>query len=1050
MSTQPDGKPPSARLNAHLDRARGTLRAFGVVEALVAAATGAAIGLGLALLLVGWLPFSLVLRAGLWGFIGLFAGGLGGLVLWRRVMSLREPWLVGAALEEAAFRRGVALGDDVRSAVDLLDDSEDERLGRSRALCDAHIRRTCERIESSGAQGSVAGVALGAAVSTLLLTAASVFVAGLVWMLAPDALAARMARLFDDTAAQEALLERAADVLPIVTDLELQLRFPAYMTREDEIISGSSGDVVAPRGTEVQVRGRADRSIKAASLLIGDDEVALAVEGGREVSGAFVVDRAGSYRFRLVQDDGDVELDPVAHRITIAPDEVPKVELEEPAEDATVRLEDEVGLVFSASDDFGITRFSVVVRRQGSGAKPFEKDLLVLQTSPRELRSSGSFTIAETGARAGDRLSVYLEAWDNDTVSGPKAGRSKTRIITVFSEAEHHRKLIELEEKLLDRLVHSLGDELEAPLDAQLRDADKAQQRKTLERQAAVHSGHAETMRLLDQILDQLDLDEMTPQDVKRALRNMRAEIGRPLRDKRDLAKNALTASLNDRPVLSYVWRHLGSKQRALVDKLERHTLYLEDLLNTQRLEEAQRIAEEIRRSQKALKELIEQYKQSGDDETRQQILEEIKRLREQMQQLMKRLSALQRDIPDEYLNHEAFETQNMMKEVKDLDQLIEEGKLDEAAQMLDQMAEQTKKLLEQIEENREEYGGEEYKELREKVERFGQELSALEAAQEELLHRTERQLQAARKEAERRLAGKLDDKLAELREQAQECDDELKALDVDSLYVMEQEDAAFAGARTEDLEAALESGDLEDALDSAASAAASARAAERAVEDRLRGRFASQNPRTQEARERLANARRKLDNIREELEDLVPDPAQMLTPGQRASLAKDAKQQGELEKRARKLRSMMEEIGKEVPIFGPQHGQSVDDAGREMRRAQRSLQGEGMRPARGAQQRALQRLRDLREALQQQQGQQGGSPGSGLPMPLPGGGGGGGEGQPGGDGRGGAKDKVKIPGAEEFRVPDAFRKDILDAMREGAPDEWEGEVRRYYEELVK
>jgi hypothetical protein len=44
----------------------------------------------------------------------------------------------------------------------------------------------------------------------------------------------------------------------------------------------------------------------------------------------------------------------------------------------------------------------------------------------------------------------------------------------------------------------------------------------------------------------------------------------------------------------------------------------------------------------------------------------------------------------------------------------------------------------------------------------------------------------------------------------------------------------------------------------------------------------------------------------------------------------------------------------------------------------------------------------------------------------------------------------VKIPDGSEFRVPDAFRKDILDAMKEGAPQDWMGEVKRYYEELVK
>ena len=39
---------------------------------------------------------------------------------------------------------------------------------------------------------------------------------------------------------------------------------------------------------------------------------------------------------------------------------------------------------------------------------------------------------------------------------------------------------------------------------------------------------------------------------------------------------------------------------------------------------------------------------------------------------------------------------------------------------------------------------------------------------------------------------------------------------------------------------------------------------------------------------------------------------------------------------------------------------------------------------------------------------------------------------------------------AEAYKVPEEFRKDLLDAMKQGAPERYRGEVQRYYEELVK
>ena len=44
----------------------------------------------------------------------------------------------------------------------------------------------------------------------------------------------------------------------------------------------------------------------------------------------------------------------------------------------------------------------------------------------------------------------------------------------------------------------------------------------------------------------------------------------------------------------------------------------------------------------------------------------------------------------------------------------------------------------------------------------------------------------------------------------------------------------------------------------------------------------------------------------------------------------------------------------------------------------------------------------------------------------------------------------MEIPNADQFKVPQQFRKDILDAMKEAPPNTFQGEVRQYYEELVK
>ena len=47
-------------------------------------------------------------------------------------------------------------------------------------------------------------------------------------------------------------------------------------------------------------------------------------------------------------------------------------------------------------------------------------------------------------------------------------------------------------------------------------------------------------------------------------------------------------------------------------------------------------------------------------------------------------------------------------------------------------------------------------------------------------------------------------------------------------------------------------------------------------------------------------------------------------------------------------------------------------------------------------------------------------------------------------------QEKVEIPDEDDFQAPKEFRKDLLDAMKQGAPEKYKDQVKRYYEELVK
>lgn len=1043
-----------------LRSARARLTALGLLEACFGGATGAALALVAALFVVGVAPFSLVLRFALLGLIA--AGALTGFVVGvRKLWSLRHDVVVGARLEDALSRRGVAAGDAVRAAVELRSTRKslllDGSLGRSRALADAHVAHTAQRVREGGALSSLPGVALERAVPVLVAGACVAFVV-LVWSLgASEHWRARWEKLFDDAGVVRALEQRQASLLPLVTDLTITLRYPAYMTEADDVIAGSSGDVVAPRGTEVIVEGRADRQLEKASLLVtsnGDREVAATVASDkRGVSARFVVDAAGTYRFRIDGVRGGAELDPVAHKITLHADAAPSVNLEEPALDETVKLEDKVALKFSARDDIGLTKMRVVVKRQGSARDPYVKDLVDVPGALREARGTGVFSVGETGARPGDKLSVYIEALDNDSVSGPNVGRSQTRVLTVYSAAEQHRTVIQRLEEVMSRMTDSLGDELEAPIlaaDTSSLALDDA--RRTVEKHESIATRHVAMQKALDDALLALAEDEMSPPPTRRALANMKLQVTRVVEQKTaSLKALSMLVTRNVTPT-RVVTQRIVASQTGVIERLEQDILYLEDLLNREKIAEARQIAEDLRRAQEDLKALVDQYKKTGDEATRKALLDEIQRMRRQMNELMERLAELQRDIPDEHLNAEAFKADEMMEEAKDIDKLIEDGKLDEAAKQLEKMLEATKRLVDDLDKSGEEYGGDEYKELREKMQRFSDDLQALEKGQDDALDQSQSLMDKARREAEQRLKGKLDKALADVKKKVDKAKAELDKLDKDALGLNENEDVGFSKARIEDLERALGSKDLDDATGAAEEAEAAARSAERSVNERTKGRFGDKTKSTAEQKAALQRATGELEEARKDLQELLPDPGSLMDKNDKQRMQRTADQQQQLEENAEKLSKMMDEIGQEAPVFGPEHKKRLQDAREAMQRASREMRAQNLRSARSSQRQALKQLSELGKDLEQMsQGGSGGS-GMGMPLPLPRGGSPGAEDggdQEGDHGRHSGED-VEIPDGSEFKVPDAYRKDILDAMREGVPEGWAGEVKRYYEKLIK
>jgi len=204
------------------------------------------------------------------------------------------------------------------------------------------------------------------------------------------------------------------------------------------------------------------------------------------------------------------------------------------------------------------------------------------------------------------------------------------------------------------------------------------------------------------------------------------------------------------------------------------------------------------------------------------------------------------------------------------------------------------------------------------------------------------------------------------------------------------------------------------------------------------------------EASRRAGTAAERTAEVRETLDKMMPDPDRNMSSEQRKKLEELAKRQGELEKRMGGLQKSAEELGSKAPIFDPSAKETMAGAKGSMGEARERLEAKDPGGGLARERRSSEQLAELQRGLEEarKNARPGGKGGRGFPMPMAMRGGRGE--RDGNDGDLSSKERVLIPGADKFQAPEEYRKEILEAMKNGTPAAFEEHVRGYYEEIVK
>jgi hypothetical protein len=230
--------------------------------------------------------------------------------------------------------------------------------------------------------------------------------------------------------------------LPYVQRLELEYRFPAYTGLPPQKVE-DGGDIAVLRGTEIRVRAVPTMPSAGGQIVLSDTQrtaLAPAAEGGSPapLTGAFKVDKDGFYRIELDAPSGERVTASPQYTIDVLADQPPTVSISKPGRDTSASPIEEVFVEARADDDFGVRDLDLVYSVNGGA----EKTLRLFDGKKRlaEVSAGHTFYLEELDVKAGDFVSYYAKAADNDGVQGPKPAMSDMYFVRVRPLSKEFRR----------------------------------------------------------------------------------------------------------------------------------------------------------------------------------------------------------------------------------------------------------------------------------------------------------------------------------------------------------------------------------------------------------------------------------------------------------------------------------------------------------------------------------------------------------------------------------------------------------------------------------
>ena len=508
---------------------------------------------------------------------------------------------------------------------------------------------------------------------------------------------------------------------PMVTNFEMELKYPAYLQKKAETLK-NTGDLLVPAGTVVTWNFNTENT-EMLNLFFLDTAYSLKANDSKSFTITRRLLKNNQYSIRTSNSVLQSK-DSLRYVVNVIPDTYPSIDVEKQEDSASYQHFYFRGL---AKDDHGFSKLHFTYRfvKRDSVPKDNKDSYNVDVPISKNVQQEQFFyywDLSTLGVHPGDELEYYFEVWDNDGVTGSKSARSQSNIY----KAPTLNELVKDADKKNDALKSDIASGMKKAkeLQRELTDVHKALlNKKMLE--------YEDRKKMADLLEKQKDLEQKVEDIKKQSQENAQkqSEFRKP--DEQLAEKQKQLQEMFDKMMSPEMKKMVEELQKLLAEidknklqeamdkmKLDNKDLEKEmdrtlELFKSMELEQkVKEVSEQLDKIAEKEEKLNEATKDKKSDakeleKQQQEIAKDFKDLKDQLKDIDKKNKELEepKNLPD--LSNESKEAEEEMQ--KSEDQLSKGNKSkagpsqEKAADKMRQMAAIMKNQMEKNEEEQQE-----------------------------------------------------------------------------------------------------------------------------------------------------------------------------------------------------------------------------------------------------------------------------------------------------------------------------------------------------------